>query len=86
MKNPYAKITLYPCKLCLGWHIGNKFNKQDAKWSLNRLTRMMSHPNFFLKAPEDVQSFLLKKRNRMEGFLANDRRLDTGAGAILPSV
>jgi len=70
-KNPYAKINAYPCKYCEGWHIGNAYNRRDAKKSLNRLARMMLHPNFFSKVPEEVQLQLMAKRARMEGFLAH---------------
>lgn len=73
-KNPYAKINAYSCKYCGGWHIGNAYNRKDAKKSLNRLARMMLHPNFFSKVPQDIQLQLLAKRSRMEGFLA--RRTD----------
>lgn len=70
-KNPYAKINAYSCKYCNGWHIGNAYNRRDAKKALNRLTRMMLHPNFFSKVPTEVQQQLLSKRSRMEGFLAH---------------
>lgn len=70
-KNPFAKINAYPCKYCEGWHIGNAYNRKDAKKSLNRLARMMLHPNFYSKVPPDVQLQLMSKRSRMEGFLAH---------------
>ena len=70
-KNPFAKINAYSCKYCDGWHIGNAYNRKDAKKSLNRLARMMLHPNFFSKVPQEVQLQLLAKRSRMEGFLAH---------------
>lgn len=70
-KNPYAKINAYSCKYCDGWHIGNAYNRKDAKKSLNRLARMMLHPNFYSKVPPDVRQKLLEKREKMEGFLAH---------------
>lgn len=70
-KNPYAKINAYPCKYCDGWHIGNAYNRKDAKKALNRLARMMFHSNFFIKVPEHVRERLIAKRIKMEGFLAH---------------
>lgn len=70
-KNPYAKLNAYPCRYCDGWHIGNAYNRRDAKKSLNRLARMMFHSNFYTKVPEPTRSKLIAKRARMEGFLAH---------------
>ena len=83
-KNPYAKINAYPCKYCFGWHIGNAYNRKDAKKALNRLARMMLHPNFFSKTPPDVQLQLLAKRSRMEGFLAH--RANSNGETIIEDV
>ena len=71
-KNPYAKLNAYSCKYCDGWHIGNAYNKRDAKKALNRIARMMFHPNFFSKVSEDVRERLIAKRERMEGFLGGE--------------
>ena len=68
-KNPYAKLNAYLCRYCDGWHIGNAYNRRDAKKALNRLARMMAHPNFFFKVPTEIRDELISKRQRMEGFL-----------------
>lgn len=83
-KNPYAKLNAYPCRYCDGWHIGNAYNRKDAKKSLNRLARMMFHPNFFTKVPEDIRSRLAAKRIRMEGFLAHKLGGEEGAKRLSP--
>lgn len=55
---PLAKIAIYPCEYCDGMHVTTSHNDNDyskLENSLHKLERIMSHPNFALRAPVYIQ-------------------------------
>jgi len=58
--NPGSVVAIYPCGYCFGLHVGRcAFNKNLVK-GIAKLEKIMSHPNFWLKAPPHIQEHMRK--------------------------